>query len=225
MYQQADKELAKIRKELKDELLRLQGMSFDELHNRTVTGVTKSLMNRLKKRNEKSFWKVAQKAYRDAIAVLVEEGYDPDDDDGLVEAWLLGLLDSYNYVTGYLYNPEAERKRLRLSEAMSTAMTYKDRKLYREQTTRFISLWWTQTKQYMIDVVDSAETKAWLDNGVKYAKWVTAKDEKVCKECGPRDERVYPLKSFPPKPHYNCRCRKIPMPKGWKPDKDTNSES
>lgn len=223
MYQQADKELAKIRKQLKDELLRLQATSFDELHSRTVTMVTKTLMTRLKKRNSKAFLLVAKKAYRDAIDALLEAGYtDPDEDFDIVDAWLVGLLDSYNYVTGYLYNPEAERKRLRLSEAMSTAMTYHDRTLYRVQVERFFSLWWTQTKQYMIDVVDQAETKAWLDNGVEYAMWVTAQDEKVCNECAPRDGKIYPLKSFPPKPHYNCRCRKKPMPKGWKPSKDTN---
>lgn len=219
MYEQADKELAKIQKALKDELLRLQATSFDEIHTRTVKAVTKTLMNRLKKRNEKAFLLVAKKAYKDAIAVLFREGYDPDEEDfDIVDAWLIGLLDTYNYVTGYLYNPEAERKRLRLSEAMSTAIVYKDRTLYREQVTKFFSLWFTQTRQYMIDVVDNAETQAWIDNGVEYAKWVTAKDEKVCEECGPRDEQVYPLKTFPPKPHYNCRCRKIPMPKGWKPD-------
>lgn len=219
MYQQADKELAKIQKALKEELLRLQATSFDEIHSRTVKAVTKTLMNRLKKRNEKAFLLVAKKAYKDAIAVLIEQGYDPEEDFDIVDAWLIGLLDSYNYVTGYLYNPEAERKRLRLSEAMSTAMTYRDRTLYRIQVERFFRLWFTQTRQYMIDIVDQAETKAWLDNGVEYAKWVTAQDEKVCEECAPRDGKIYKLKEFPPKPHYNCRCRKIPMPKGYKPDK------
>ena len=90
----------------------------------------------------------------------------------------------------------------------------------REEDKRFFNLWYTQTKQYMIDIVDGAETKAWEDVGVKYARWVTAKDEKVCPDCKPLDEKIFPLDKFPAKKHYNCRCRKVPMPKGWKPDKE-----
>lgn len=224
MYQEADRQIAKIQSDLKREALKLDNTGFDELHQIGVTKITTRLMKRLKKKNEDAFWIVALLAYEMAIEEAHKKGYKGKGDD-LLEAWLLGILDDYNYVTGYLYNPEAERKRLRLSEALSTALEYKDKNLQREQVKRFFSLWFTQTKQYMIMFVDDAETQAWLDVGVEYAMWVTAQDEKVCKECEPRDGKIYPLKNFPPKPHYNCRCRKIPMPKGWKPSKDTNSES
>ena len=224
MYQEADRQLTKIQSDLKREALKLDNTGFDELHQMKVTTVTKRLMKRLKKKNEKAFWVVILLAYEMALEVAHKKGYKGKGDD-LQEAWMLGLLDDYNYVTGYLYNPEAERKRLRLSEAISTAMEYKDKKMLREQVTRFFNLWYTQTKQYMIQFVDEAETQAWLDVGVEYAKWITAKDERVCSECAPRHGKIYPLKDFPDKPHYNCRCRKVPMPKGWKPNKDTNSES
>lgn len=221
MYQEADRQLQAIQNDLKREAVNLDNTSFDELHHVGVTQITKKLMNKLKRKNKKAFWDVILLAYDMAIEEAHKVGYKGKGDD-LEEAWMLGILDDYNYVTGYLYNPEAERKRLRLSEGISTALEYKKRPMYREVVKRFFSLWYTQTVQYMIQFVDKAETQAWLDLGVEYAKWVTAKDEKVCSECAPRDGKIYPLKNFPEKPHYNCRCRKVPMPKGYKPKKDTN---
>lgn len=223
MYREADRQLDTIQAFLKKEALHLDNTGFDEIHSISTKTVTTRLMNKLKQRNKKSFWVCCLKAYKDAIKVANDKGYKGDGDD-LQEAWMLGLLDSYNYVTGYLYTPEAERKRLRLSEAINTAMQYKDRMLYSKEVKRFFNLWWTQTRQYMIDVVDKSETKAWKDLGVEYAMWVTAHDEKVCAECGALDGSIYKLNEFPEKPHYNCRCRKVPMPKGYKPTK-TNSES
>ena len=216
MYQEADRQLNNIKDFLKREGLHLDNTGFDEIRSISTKTVTTRLMNRLKKKNKKSFWIVCLQAYKDALEEAHKVGFKGKGDD-LQEAWMLGLLDSYNYVTGYLYNPEAERKRLRLSEAINTAMSFNDRQLYSKEVKRFFSLWWTQTKQYMIDVVDKTETKAWEDVGVEYAMWVTAEDEKVCEECGSMHGRVFKLEDFPEKPHYNCRCRKIPMPKDYKP--------
>ena len=217
MYQEADRQLAKIQSFLKEEALHLDTMSFDELHSVSTKTVTTKLMKRLKKKNKNSFLLCAIKAYKDAVEIAHKKGWEGKGED-LTEAWLLGYLGDYNYVTGYLYDPESERKRLRLSEAINTAMSFKDRDLYSKEVKRFFSLWWTQTKQYMIGTVDHAETKAWKDLGVKYAMWVTAEDEKVCEECGSMHGQIFPLDEFPEKPHYNCRCRKVPMPKTWKPN-------
>lgn len=218
MYQEADRQLDIIQSFLKKEALHLDNTGFDEIRSISTKTVTVRLMNRLKKKNKKSFWLVCLRAYEDAIEEARKVGF-KGKGDGIQEAWMLGLLDSYNYVTGYLYTPEAERKRLRLSEAINTAMSYEDRQLFKKEVKRFFSLWWTQTRQYMIDVVDHTETKAWEDVGVEYAMWITAEDEKVCEECGGLHGRVFKLEDFPEKPHYNCRCRKVPMPKGYKPTK------
>ena len=221
MYQEADRQLDTIKRFLAKETLHLDNTGFDEIRSISTKTVTTRLMKKLKAKNKKSFWICALLAYRDAIKVANEKGWKGKGED-LTEAWMLGLLDSYNYVTGYLYTPEAERKRLRLSEAINTAMSFNDRQLYSKEVRRFFNLWWTQTKQYMIDVVDHAETKAWEDLGVEYAMWITAEDEKVCEECGGLHGRVFKLDEFPEKPHYNCRCRKVPMPKGYQ---KTSSES
>lgn len=216
MYREADRQLDTIQAFLKKEALHLDNTGFDEIRSISTKTVTTRLMNRLKAKNKKAFWLCALLAYCDAIKVANEKGWKGKGED-LTEAWMLGLLDSYNYVTGYLYSPEADRKRLRLSEAINTAMSFNDRQLYSKEVKRFFNLWWTQTKQYMIYVVDKTETKAWEDLGVEYAMWVTASDEKVCEECGAMDGEIFPLSEFPEKPHYNCRCRKVPMPKGYKP--------
>ena len=215
MYQEADRQLDNIQSFLKREALHLDNTGFDEIRSISTKTITIRLMKRLKKKNKKSFWLCALRAYRDAIEEAHKVGFKGKGDD-LQEAWMLGLLDSYNYVTGYLYNPEAERKRLRLSEAINTAMSFEDRQLFSKEVKRFFNLWWTQTRQYMIDVVDHAETQAWEDIGVEYAMWVTAEDEKVCEECGSLHGKVFKLEDFPEKPHYNCRCRKVPMPKDYK---------
>ena len=221
MYQEADRQLNNIKKFLAKEALHLDNTGFDEIRSISTKTVTTRLMKKLKSKNKKSFWLCALLAYQDAIKEANKVGW-KGKGDGIQEAWMLGLLDSYNYVTGYLYNPEAERKRLRLSEAINTAISFDDIKLYKENVKRFFRLWWTQTKEYMIYVVDKTETKAWEDLGVEYAMWATASDEKVCEECGGLHGRVFKLDEFPEKPHYNCRCRKIPMPKDYK---KTNSES
>lgn len=224
MYREADKALSKIQSDLTKENLKLDNTGFDEFHALSVKTITTRLMKRLKKKNERAYWGIALIAYMDALEEARKKGFD-DKAKGLKEKWLLSFLDRYNKVTGYLYNPEAERKRLRLSEAINTAIHFKDRALLRKEDRTFFNLWFRQTKQYMIDVVDGAETQAWEDVGVEYAQWVTAQDEKVCGQgtndeehyCAPRDGKIYKLSEFPSKPHYNCRCRKVPMPKGWKP--------
>lgn len=47
------------------------------------------------------------------------------------------------------------------------------------------------------------------DKMVGYVRWVTARDEKVCNICGPRDDRIYQMADaidiWPA--HPNCRCR------------------
>ena len=216
MYRAADKELAKIQAYLKREALKLDNTGFDQFHTLTVQTITTRLMKRLKKKNEDSFWIVALIAYEDAVSEARKRGF-TGRAGGLASSWLDNLLKKPNAVTGYLYNPEADRKRLRLSEAISTALFYKDHGLKRKEVQRFFNLWFRQTTQYMIDTVDSAETQAWLDLGVEYAQWKTAGDEKVCPECRDLNNKIFPVDDFPAKPHYNCRCRKVPMPKGWKP--------
>jgi SPP1 gp7 family putative phage head morphogenesis protein len=47
------------------------------------------------------------------------------------------------------------------------------------------------------------------DEALSYVRWVTLRDEKVCKICGPRDGRIYSLSDVTDiwPAHPNCRCR------------------
>lgn len=175
------------------------------------------MMRRLLANNKKEYLSVGKSASKRAEAELEEEGYKPKPLP-IDDVWLLAVLAKANPVTRYQYMPEADRKRLRLAEGLNTARSLLNRPLYHEELRKFANLWYTQTNQYMIDTVDEATMDTYEAAGVKYAMWVTQRDGKVCTECRERDGVVYPIKNFPPKPHYNCRCQRRPMPKGYKPE-------
>lgn len=44
------------------------------------------------------------------------------------------------------------------------------------------------------------------DNGIKYVRWITATDERVCEECGALHGKVFPIDELPDQPHIHCRC-------------------
>jgi SPP1 gp7 family putative phage head morphogenesis protein len=56
-------------------------------------------------------------------------------------------------------------------------------------------------------------SKAWQAAGVKRWRWNTARDERVCKVCGPRDGKVYTfgLDQEAPPAHVRCRCWATPV--------------
>lgn len=223
MYQKADQELKKLLALIRREANRLDVMGFDELTTPRVAKETKAMMTRLKKANEKAYLRVSNEAYDRAFEELLLLGYLLDDED-LDAGWVDGILAAYNVVTGYLYGPESERKRLRLSEEIGTARAYLDRTIYHKSIRTFANLWYTQTSQYMDTMVDAATLEAYKKADVKYVKWVAEKDEKTCEICKDRDGRIYRLGRQPHKPHYHCRCTLAPMPPGYTPYDGNNSD-
>ena len=121
MYRLADKLLEQLKKLIRREFNRLGIFGFDELNAPRVSTETMALYERLMRENEKQFLKAAQKAYADAVARAIAAGYIDPGEDMIDDAWLRRFLGSYNFVSGYLYKSEAERKRLRLAEQMMTA--------------------------------------------------------------------------------------------------------
>ena len=156
MYRHLDSLLAKAKKKLRTEFNRLGLLGFDELNVTNTKNVTKAMFERLLSENEKMYQAAANKAYSKAKTTAKEAGYREDEEKtaGVGGEWLLGILLGYNFVTGYVYNREAERKRLRLNEQILTAREYDDRQLYNNSLQRAANLWWTQTSQYGISVVD-----------------------------------------------------------------------
>lgn len=213
MYRLADKLLEQLKKLIRREFNRLGIFGFDELNAPRVTAETEALFERLMTENKKQYLKAAQKAYSDAVALAVAAGYEDPGNNRINEAWLIGLLVAYNFVSGYLYESEAERKRLRLAEQMLTAKEYLNRTLYNNSIRRSANLWWTQTAHYMLDAVDQATLDGYRESGVKKVKWNTNIDGRECKTCRERNGKVYSIDDVPPKAHRNCRCYLTPVPK------------
>jgi hypothetical protein len=211
MYKHLDTLLAKAKKKLRVEFNRLGLLGFDELNVTNVKKVTKDLFDRLLSDNEKMYQTAADKAYSKAKRTAKEAGYREEEEKNLGGDWLVGALLAYNFVTGYVYNREAERKRLRLNEQILTAREYDSREMYNDSLRRSVNLWWTQTSQYGITVVDKATIQGFADMGVKKVRWKSVIDGRECKVCRDRSDKIYEISKVPEKAHYNCRCYLEPV--------------
>ena len=203
MYKLLDKLLAKEMKRIRASFNHLGSIGFDELNVVNTRKATQKMYDSFLKDNEGIYLKVARDAYKKATEGKKKVEIDRE--------WLVGVLAGYNLVTGYLYNSEADRKRLRLNEQILTAREYGNRQMFQQSLRRSANLWWTQTTQYGISVVDEATIKGFKDMGVKRVQWIAADDEKTCSTCGARDNKIYQINKIPPKPHYGCRCYVVPV--------------
>ena len=211
MYEYLDSLLAKLKKKLRTEFNRLGIMGFDSLNVINTKKVTQEMFDRLLDNNEKAYTKAAKDAYSKARKIALAAGYAEEKSEGISAEWLLGVLLAHNLVTGYLYDREAERKRLRLNEQILTAREYDSREMYNESLRKAANLWWTQTLQYGITVVDEATLKAYKDAGVYKVRWVAEIDARTCKVCRERHDKIFKISEVPRKTHYNCRCYLEPV--------------
>lgn len=212
MYKYLDSQLKSVKKKLRAEFNRLGVMGFDELSVIRTPKITRQTFDRLLANNENAYQKVAKDAYTKGKKTARAAGYtEGDKPEGVGSEWLLGILLAYNLVTGYLYDREAERKRLRLNEQILTAREYDSREMYNDSLRRAANLWWTQTSQYGIEVVDRATIQAYEDMGVDKVKWIAELDSRTCKVCRERNGVIYELSKVPTKTHYNCRCYLEPV--------------
>lgn len=210
MYRHLDKLLAEEKKRVRAEFNHIGVMGFDELNVTATRQTTQDMFDRLLDDNLSLYLKSAKNAYKKGMQSAKNEGFKGKEEE-ITASWVVGLLAGYNLVTNYLYNKEAERKRLRLNEQILTAREFQDRQLFNDSLRRTANLWWTQTTQYGISAVDKATIKAYKDMGVKEVQWVTAADEKTCPTCGGREGKKYKISKIPEKPHYGCRCYVIPV--------------
>jgi SPP1 gp7 family putative phage head morphogenesis protein len=195
-------------------------MGFDQLNAPNITKYTKAMLERLLKSNHKAYLKIAKGAANEAVEDIKALGLPAKPivtDDEYVE----GILEEYNPVTGYLYYPEADRKRARLAEVLIAAVLFGLRAEYHKQLRKFAKLWHLQTLQYGETMVDKTRIETFRKNGIKRVKWETKEDEKVCEECKERDGKIYPIDAIPTKPHYRCRCWVVPIAE----KKDSNGQN
>ena len=211
MYETADRLIALLDKKLRRYINRLDVTGFSELNALVIQRETTELIKKLLKDNEEAFKKIAEDAIAEAAADIEnltgEQAKRVKADDKYVDE----ILNQYNEITGYLYYPEADRKRARLSEALIVALMLLDRSKYHDNLRKFANLWHTQTVQYEITITDETRVDIFDRNGIKKVKWNAEHDEKTCKVCRERDGKIYPIDKVPPKPHYNCRCWLTPV--------------
>ena len=111
-YELTDILIALLTGKLRKEVNRLDVMGFDQLNAPNVTKLTKAMIERLLKENKKAYLKIAKQATEEAADDVKAIGVKakPITTD---EKYVDGVLENYNPVTGYLYYPEADRKRSR----------------------------------------------------------------------------------------------------------------
>lgn len=186
-------------------------MSFDELNTLTVRKETKTVFDTVDDFNRNSFKALADWADQFTIENIIlfdfGEWKTPKDFGRKIEK---KVLESYNPVTEYKYAPELERKRLRMAEGLMTAKTLSDREMYNRIVEKNAQLLYTQSQQYAEDVTDTAMLESMKRAGVKKVRWIAEKDDRTCSECRDLDGMVFPIDAVPKKPHYRCRCRKVP---------------
>lgn len=211
MYETADRLIALLDKKLRRYINRLDVTGFSELNALVIQRETTELIKKLLADNKEAFRKIAEDAIAEAAADIEnltgEQAKRVKADDKYVDE----ILNQYNEITGYLYYPEADRKRARLSEALIVALMLLDRSKYHDNLRKFANLWHTQTVQYEITITDETRVDIFDRNGIKKVKWNAEHDEKTCKVCRERDGHIYPIDKVPAKPHYNCRCWLTPV--------------
>lgn len=116
-------------------------------------------------------------------------------------------LKSGNQIVKYIFNSEYERKMQRAIESIVTSGNKTEMK---KEIDKAMKYWNRQAKQGG----DNVSMDSYLDGleamGIKYVKWVTREDEKVCKACAAKDGKIYEIDKIIIPLHYNCRCNLIP---------------
>lgn len=188
MYRKTDKVIAYLAKQYAKLFRRVT--SFDELN---VIDVSHEIFDEAVILTERE------------VTRLVKLVYDSERKGGEISAedalsLVLTLMLAYNPVTKYVYRNEMDRRRSRFAEAVIASDTP------REEVALAQRQMIAANRQFAEDATFEAVVRAYRDDGVERVRWVTAEDDKRCKECRARHGKIYPIDSIPPKPHRYCRC-------------------
>ncbi len=190
-----------LKKKIKQEFNKLQLAGFDELNVIRVTKVTKRIWKQIDRMNRKAYADMCGWVY-DWVYMLY--GDIPPDMDWVryVDEYLKG----YDPVTRYVYGPELERKRLRLTEGILTVRETQDRQGLEDVLRTAANLLLTQSLQYGLDLIAKVEMQAFEEEG-EYVRYNSCGDSRVCEDCEELDGKIFPIDEAPRIPqHYRCRC-------------------
>ena len=182
----------------------LKTLKFDELNVlRSVTKVYDDAVRIAKRR----YRQIAEDAYLEALilAGMDRKKAEKLAEESITEDWILDMLEEYDALTLYSFVNEVERKKQRTAEAILAAQDKV------AEVDKALKLWTLQVSQYADNSVLYATLDGYEKAGIKKVKWVSEKDEKVCKVCDKLDGKIFLISKVPVKPHYHCRCILLPV--------------
>lgn len=120
-------------------------------------------------------------------------------------AWVDDMLERVDPVTQFRFDAETKRKAYRLAEQLEVTPEKS------KAIEKALRDWSRQIGQYAINITDYAIIRAFKDADVERVMWISVEDERRCVECKRRHRKIYQIDSIPPKPHWGCRCRIVPV--------------
>lgn len=186
-YEKADKVIEFLNKKYLKLFKKMK--SFDELNVISVSHEIYDSAYELVEQEGARLVKSVYEEYREEM----EDEFDPT-------AFVAALLVAYNPVTKYVFQNEMERKRSRFAEGVIASDKPSDEIALAERLLLGI------TSQFMDDATFDSIIQAYKDDGVTKVRWITAEDDKRCKECKSRHGKIYSIDKIPSKPHIHCRC-------------------
>lgn len=187
-YSKTDKTIAYLNKQYTKLFRRVT--SFDELNVIAVSHEIYDEALKVVEQEATRLVKTVYDSYRESETIPASEAL----------AMVVAMLGAYNPVTKYVYENELDRKRARFAEGVISSDTPA------EEVALAKRLLAAMNKQFADDATFDAVVKAYTDDGVKRVRWITAVDDRRCKECKARHHKIYNIDNIPPKPHLHCRC-------------------
>lgn len=212
IFRHADKSLMLIYREVGREFQSLgTQLGFDELNVLETQKTVKAMYKRLDAVIRREYYNIALMAFFEAWREASEIGIETENEDDDFDAhnFVVSELEAYDPLTDFVYTREYDRKRDRLFE--SIIATQIGNQEMRRNLKRGMDVLARQIRQYADNITVRARITAFKRAGVRYGRWITERDERVCSVCRDRDGVVYPideiLNEIPA--HWRCRCKLV----------------
>ena len=231
-YGPADRAIQSMNREIVRDFGTLRMAKFDELN---VIRDVKAVYRKQRRKARSYYYEMAMEAFLLALYLCGISGKKAQKtaDDIITLAWVDAILGEVSPVMKYRFDTETERKAQRLAEALigaDAAVPAVEPEETGKQTgvsggggrkptglgpgaeiDKAMRDWSRMVGQEAIEITDAAVMEAYEAANVPKGMWLTERDQRVCSDCHQLDGKVFPLSEVPTKPHWNCRCRIVPV--------------
>lgn len=232
-YGPADRAVQTMNREIVRDFGTLRMAKFDELN---VIRDVKAVYRKQRRKARDHFYETAMEAFLLGMYLCGISGKKAQKmaDSLITLAWVDAILGEVSPVTKYRFDTETERKAQRLAEALIGAAAAVSGTPEEEETGKQTGVsegggrkptglgpgaeidkamrdWSRMVGQESIEITDAAVMEAYEAAGIARGMWLTERDGRVCSDCHQLDGKVFPLAEIPTKPHWNCRCRIVPV--------------